>query len=94
MKLSHVIEAQQFEREWLEKEFFPLAKEMEEVVMSGGSQSMLVGKRMITFFYEPSTRTRCSFEMAMEMLGGRVVFSTENAENSRQQPKARPLKTP
>ena len=79
MKLSHVIEAQQFEREWLEKEFFPLAKEMEEVVMSGGSQSMLVGKRMITFFYEPSTRTRCSFEMAMEMLGGRVVFSTENA---------------
>jgi aspartate carbamoyltransferase catalytic subunit len=79
MKLRHIIEAQQFEREWLENKFFPLAKEMEKVAISGGSQSMLLGKRMVTFFYEPSTRTRCSFEMAMDMLGGRVVFSTENA---------------
>ena len=79
MKLRHIIEAQQFERELLENKFFPLAKEMEEVAMSRGSHNMLLGKRMITFFYEPSTRTRCSFEMAMDMLGGRVVFSTENA---------------
>jgi len=79
MKLRHIIEAQQFEREWLEKKLFPLAKEMEEVAISGGSHSILLGKRMVTFFYEPSTRTRCSFEMAMDMLGGRVVFSTENA---------------
>lgn len=34
---------------------------------------------MITLFYEPSTRTRASFQMAMSKLGGEVVFSTENA---------------
>ena len=78
MKLRHVIEAQQFDRLWLEEELFPLAKEMEKVVEGGGSD-ILLGKRMISVFYEPSTRTRASFEIAIDMLGGKVVFSTENA---------------
>jgi len=77
-KIHHIIEAQQFDRPWLEEELFPLAKEMEKVVKEGGS-NILSGKRMITLFYEPSTRTRVSFEMAMDMMGGKVVFSTENA---------------
>ncbi len=77
-KLHHIIEAQQFDRPWLEEELFPLAKEMEKVVKEGGS-NILSGKRMITLFYEPSTRTRASFEIAMNTLGGKVVFSTENA---------------
>jgi aspartate carbamoyltransferase catalytic subunit len=76
--IKHIIKSQQFTRELLEKELFPLAREMEIVVEFGGSK-LLEGKRMITFFYEPSTRTRASFEIAMDMLGGRVVFSTENA---------------
>ena len=78
MKLRHIVEARQFERDWLEKELFPLAQKMEKIV-STGSSNALKGKRMISFFYEPSTRTRCSFEMAMDFLGGKVVFSTENA---------------
>lgn len=77
-RLKHVIEAQQFSRRWLEEKLFPLADEMEKIVRKGGS-NILAGKRMITFFYEPSTRTRASFEMAMDFLGGKVVFSTENA---------------
>lgn len=78
MEFKHIIEAQQFSREWLEGDFFSLSREMEKVVAKGGSNE-LANKRMITFFYEPSTRTRASFEIAMDMLGGRVVFSTENA---------------
>lgn len=78
MKLKHIIEAQQFDKPWLERELFPLAEEMEKVAKEGGS-NILSGKRMITFFYEPSTRTRASFEMAIDLLGGKVVFSTENA---------------
>jgi aspartate carbamoyltransferase catalytic subunit len=77
-RLHHIIEAQQFDRAWLEKDLFPLAKEMEKIVEKGGD-NLLSGKKMITFFYEPSTRTRASFEMAMDWLGGKVVFSTENA---------------
>jgi len=77
-KLHHIIESQQFDRDFLEKELFPLAKKMEKVAKEGGSKA-LSGKRMITLFYEPSTRTRASFEMAMDLLGGKVVFSTENA---------------
>lgn len=77
-KLHHVIESQQFSRDFLEKEFFPLTKEMEKIAKEGGSD-VLSDKKMITLFYEPSTRTRASFEMAMNLLGGKVVFSTENA---------------
>ncbi len=38
----------------------------------------LRGRLMITDFFEPSTRTRLSFEAAMSYLGGRVI-GTENA---------------
>ncbi len=79
-KLRHIVEAQQFSREWLENEFFPLTREMEEAVKrEGPCRFVFEKKKMISFFYEPSTRTRASFEIAMDMLGGRVIFSTENA---------------
>ena len=74
----HIIISQQFSREWLEQEFFPLTNDMEKIFKEGGN-NLLSGKRMVSFFYQSSTRTRASFEMAMDYLGGRVVFSTENA---------------
>lgn len=77
-KLKHVLEARQFDRRFLEEELFPLADEMEKIVEKGGSND-LAGKRMYSIFYEASTRTRASFAAAIDMLGGRVVFSTENA---------------
>lgn len=39
---------------------------------------MLKGYIMATLFYEPSTRTRLSFESAMARLGG-TILSTESA---------------
>lgn len=75
---KNIIEAQMFSRELMEQVIFPLADEMRDAVKRGGEKD-LEGKRMITFFYEPSTRTRASFEMAMKYLGGEVSFSTENA---------------
>src|SRR3989344_2870252 len=74
----HVMVSQQFSRPWLEKEFFPLTDQMEKVFNEGGCE-ILKGKRMASLFYQPSTRTRASFEFAMDYLGGRTVFSTENA---------------
>jgi aspartate carbamoyltransferase catalytic subunit len=45
---------------------------MEEVVKNGGSD-LLKGKILASLFYEPSTRTRLSFEAAMLRLGGEVI---------------------
>ena len=36
-------------------------------------QKLLEGKVIATFFFEPSTRTRLSFESAINRLGGKIV---------------------
>jgi aspartate carbamoyltransferase catalytic subunit len=76
MKLHHIIEAQQFDPPTLNR-LFDTAVEMEQVVARGGT-SQFERRIMATLFYEPSTRTRFSFETAMHRLGGHVI-STENA---------------
>ena len=76
MKLHHVINAQQFDVPMLQH-LFDAAAEMERVVARGGT-SEFQKRIMATLFYEPSTRTRFSFETAMHRLGGQVI-STENA---------------
>ncbi len=75
----HVVKSQQFSRTWFEKELFPTARRMKRLFHTRCSKP-LHGKKMATVFYQPSTRTRASFEMAHDFLGGRVVFSTENAK--------------
>jgi len=76
MKLHHVIEAQQFDTATL-GELFDTAARMEGLAKRGGTDRY-ANRIMSTLFYEPSTRTRFSFETAMHRLGGRVI-STENA---------------
>jgi aspartate carbamoyltransferase catalytic subunit len=76
LDLAHVVESQQFDRALLEK-VFSLAAAMEGVVRSGGNDE-LRGRIMASLFYEPSTRTRLSFEAAMLRLGGEVL-GTESA---------------
>jgi len=76
MKLHHVIEAQQFDLPTI-SDLFEVAEEMEQLVARGGTVEYQT-RLMATLFYEPSTRTRFSFEAAMHRLGGRVI-STENA---------------
>jgi aspartate carbamoyltransferase catalytic subunit len=76
MKLHHLIEAQQFDPPMI-NHLFEVSAEMEKLVASGGTDEYR-SRLMATLFYEPSTRTRFSFEAAMHRLGGRVI-STENA---------------
>ena len=76
-RLNHIVEAQQFDRTTM-AEIFEVAREMEQVVQHYGS-NLLARRVMATLFYEPSTRTRLSFESAMTRLGGDVV-TTESAQ--------------
>ncbi|MCO5550809.1 hypothetical protein L7F22_004301 [Adiantum nelumboides] len=75
--LSDVIEAQQFDRDLLGR-IFDVARLMEDLEKDTDAHKVLKGYLMATLFYEPSTRTRLSFESAMKRLGGEVL-TTENA---------------
>ncbi|HKD84592.1 MAG TPA: aspartate carbamoyltransferase [Terriglobales bacterium] len=76
MTLKHVIESQQFTVPLL-MELFDRARGMERVVARGGTLDYQ-NRILASLFYQPSTRTRFSFEAAMHRLGGRVL-STEHA---------------
>jgi len=52
-----------------------IAKAMEPLAMKGSD--MLRGKILATLFFEPSTRTRLSFEAAMHKLGGSTIGFAE-----------------
>jgi aspartate carbamoyltransferase catalytic subunit len=76
MKLQHVVESQQFTVPLL-MDLFDRTRQMEKIAARGGTMDYQ-HKIMATLFYQPSTRTRFSFEAAMYRLGGRVL-STEQA---------------
>ncbi len=75
--LKHVVESQQFSQAALAK-IFATASDMESIKRGTPDARQLEGYIMSTLFYEPSTRTRLSFESAMSRLGG-TVLSTESA---------------
>jgi aspartate carbamoyltransferase catalytic subunit len=45
-------------------------------------QDLLHGRVIATLFFEPSTRTRLSFESAINRLGGKVIGFTDSATSS------------
>jgi aspartate carbamoyltransferase catalytic subunit len=65
--LEHVLSSHQFDRPLLE-DVFARARSL-----AGVRDGRLRGRIMATLFYEPSTRTRLSFESAMLRLGGSVI---------------------
>ncbi len=75
----HLIAAADADRPLLDR-LFALAEAMEGVVERAGAVDDLRGRLLATLFYEPSTRTRLSFEAAMLRLGGGVI-SAENARD-------------
>ena len=74
-RMRHVIESQQFSRALLE-ELFARAEEIRREPHR--FMGRLAGQVMAALFYEPSTRTRLSFEAAMLRLGGQTM-GTDNA---------------
>lgn len=65
--MKHILSAKQFSRSDLDF-LMSEARKMDLILDKGGNR-MFDEKIMATLFYEPSTRTRLSFESAMMRLG-------------------------
>ena len=79
MKNKHLISPMDFSKEEL-NEIFELA---EKIISNPKEFSHICdGQILATLFYEPSTRTRFSFEAAMMRLGGKILGFSEPSSTS------------
>lgn len=79
--MNHILSGKQFADKIILDKILSLAAKMEVQVKQGKVEKVLADKIIATLFYEPSTRTRLSFESAALRLGGGVI-SVENAKAS------------
>ena len=77
MKNRSLVSIDDYSKEEIIK-ILDLAEEFEK----SPNQNLLEGKVIATLFFEPSTRTRLSFESAVNRLGGRIVGFTDSSTSS------------
>ena len=82
---KHILSIDQFDREMIENTF----KETKKLEITTNSFKLMEGKILATLFFEPSTRTRLSFESAFIKLGGQIL-SVENAFDNSSNAKGEP----
>lgn len=70
--ITNVVSMKSFSREEINA-ILDLSLTFENIAQGIQESHLLAGKVLATLFYEPSTRTRLSFESAMVRLGGRVL---------------------
>ena len=80
LKGKDILHGNQFSRQEIDA-IIRNAAFFEKELKTKDSLTLLRGKILATLFFEPSTRTRLSFETAMQRLGGGVV-SMASAESS------------
>ncbi|MCQ1535055.1 aspartate carbamoyltransferase [Methanosarcina sp. KYL-1] len=71
-KNRHVISMKDFSREEIDH-VLDTAEKLESVARGEEKSRLLDGKIVALLFFEPSTRTRLSFEAATQRLGGRIL---------------------
>jgi aspartate carbamoyltransferase len=72
LKGKDILHGNQFSRKEIEA-VMKVASEFEKELKKKGLIPLMKGKVLATLFFEPSTRTRLSFETAMQRLGGGVI---------------------
>jgi aspartate carbamoyltransferase len=72
LKGKDILHGNQFSKREIE-EIMQAASHLEKEMKKKDSLNLLKGKILATLFFEPSTRTRLSFETAMQRLGGGVI---------------------
>lgn len=75
MQLDNILSTRQFQDRSLLQRLFASAERLEKLDALHQLPPSLAGKIIATIFYEPSTRTRLSFECAVLKLGGQIVTS-------------------
>ena len=68
----NILSIKDLDREQIEH-IFEMAEKMEPIAKKRGKTRLLADKILATLFFHPSTRTRLSFESAMQRLGGSVL---------------------
>ena len=78
--MPHFLDIDQTSSEDLHK-IIALARELKAQLKNGEAHSPLPGKQLAMIFEKPSMRTRASFEVGINQLGGNsVVFNSENGQ--------------
>lgn len=80
----NVLSVDQFDKKTLDKLFIKVSDFKKKYQTKEGREGLFqlqFGKQMCSFFFEPSTRTRISFELAARRLGMGIV-TVEDAKNS------------
>jgi aspartate carbamoyltransferase len=72
LKGKDILHGNQFSKKEIDA-IIKTASEFEKELKKKSSLNLLKGKILATLFFEPSTRTRLSFEAAMQRLGGGVI---------------------
>jgi len=72
LKGKDILHGNQFSKREIDA-IMKTAAQFERELKKKGSLNLLKGKILTTLFFEPSTRTRLSFEAAMQRLGGEVI---------------------
>jgi aspartate carbamoyltransferase catalytic subunit len=80
LKGKDILHGNQFSKKDIDA-IIKTSTEFEKEIKKKDSLTLLKGKILATLFFEPSTRTRLSFETAMQRLGGGVI-SMASAESS------------
>jgi aspartate carbamoyltransferase len=80
LKGKDILHGNQFSKKDIDG-IIKIASNFEKELKKKDSLTLLKGKILATLFFEPSTRTRLSFETAMQRLGGGVI-SMASAESS------------
>jgi aspartate carbamoyltransferase catalytic subunit len=79
--ITDVVSMKPFSRKEIDA-ILDLALTFEKVARGDQESHLLSGKVLATLFYEPSTRTRLSFEAAMVRLGGKVLSVADMRRSS------------
>jgi ornithine carbamoyltransferase len=74
--IKHFLDIDRLDTKTL-REIFDLAASLKRDHSKGDSKPILAGKTLVMIFEKPSTRTRVSFQVGMQQLGGQVVVMSE-----------------